>query len=191
MIQRSGHRGKCPDHDHLRDIRCEACGGSCCGMRGIPLRACGGSRATRFGDAVFTKRILAGDADGPVRAPPGAARSATFIHLVPQAVHAGCHPASGVVRPCLLGRASGAAQRMGARGGAPGQARGGCALRYRLRVHPMGGRDVAQFGSALDWGSRGRRFKSGRPDAGQRLVSGSRGWPFGSYGSANGSATGS
>jgi hypothetical protein len=26
------------------------------------------------------------------------------------------------------------------------------------------GRDVAQFGSALDWGSRGRRFKSGRPD---------------------------
>src|SRR6185437_10251077 len=28
----------------------------------------------------------------------------------------------------------------------------------------MGGRDVAQFGSALDWGSRGRRFKSGRPD---------------------------
>ena len=25
-------------------------------------------------------------------------------------------------------------------------------------------RDVAQFGSALDWGSRGRRFKSGRPD---------------------------
>src|SRR6266567_212384 len=28
----------------------------------------------------------------------------------------------------------------------------------------MGGRDVVQFGSALDWGSRGRRFKSGRPD---------------------------
>ena len=28
----------------------------------------------------------------------------------------------------------------------------------------MDGRDVAQFGSALDWGSRGRRFKSGRPD---------------------------
>ena len=25
-------------------------------------------------------------------------------------------------------------------------------------------RDVAQFGSALDWGSRGRRFKSCRPD---------------------------
>jgi DNA-binding CsgD family transcriptional regulator len=34
----------------------------------------------------------------------------------------------------------------------------------------MDGRDVAQFGSALDWGSRGRRFKSGRPDAAQRLV---------------------
>ena len=33
----------------------------------------------------------------------------------------------------------------------------------------MDGRDVAQFGSALDWGSRGRRFKSGRPDAGQGL----------------------
>ncbi len=25
-------------------------------------------------------------------------------------------------------------------------------------------RDVAQFGSALVWGTRGRRFKSGRPD---------------------------
>ena len=34
----------------------------------------------------------------------------------------------------------------------------------------MDGRDVAQFGSALDWGSRGRRFKSGRPDAGQGLI---------------------
>ena len=30
------------------------------------------------------------------------------------------------------------------------------------------GRDVAQLGSALDWGSRGRRFKSCRPDAGQK-----------------------
>ena len=28
----------------------------------------------------------------------------------------------------------------------------------------MSNRDVAQFGSALDWGSRGRRFKSCRPD---------------------------
>jgi hypothetical protein len=36
-------------------------------------------------------------------------------------------------------------------------------MRYRLGVR-KGGRDVAQFGSALDWGSRGRRFKSGRPD---------------------------
>ena len=27
---------------------------------------------------------------------------------------------------------------------------------------------MAQFGSALDWGSRGRGFKSRRPDAGQR-----------------------
>ena len=33
-------------------------------------------------------------------------------------------------------------------------------------------RDVAQFGSALDWGSRGRWFESSRPDqkfAGQAL----------------------
>lgn len=29
---------------------------------------------------------------------------------------------------------------------------------------PRSGRDVAQFGSAPDWGSGGRRFKSGRPD---------------------------
>jgi hypothetical protein len=29
---------------------------------------------------------------------------------------------------------------------------------------PRGHRDVAQLGSALDWGSRGRRFESGRPD---------------------------
>src|SRR5258707_15189604 len=28
-------------------------------------------------------------------------------------------------------------------------------------------RAVAQFGSALDWGSSGRRFKSCQPDAGQ------------------------
>ena len=37
--------------------------------------------------------------------------------------------------------------------------------------HENAVRDVAQFGSALDWGSRGRRFKSGRPDhwlAGQK-----------------------
>jgi hypothetical protein len=34
-------------------------------------------------------------------------------------------------------------------------------------------RDVAQSGSALDWGSRGRRFKSGRPD--QRLLDFGRG----------------
>ena len=32
------------------------------------------------------------------------------------------------------------------------------------------GRDVAQFGSALDWGSRGRRFKSGRPDQRRPVV---------------------
>src|SRR5690625_701036 len=32
-------------------------------------------------------------------------------------------------------------------------------------------RDVAQFGSALDWGSRGRGFKSRRPD---RAVAGHR-----------------
>jgi hypothetical protein len=30
-------------------------------------------------------------------------------------------------------------------------------------------RDVAQAGSALDWGSRGRRFKSCRPDFGKSL----------------------
>ena len=30
---------------------------------------------------------------------------------------------------------------------------------------PRGRRDVAQLGSALDWGSRGRRFKSCRPDS--------------------------
>jgi hypothetical protein len=35
----------------------------------------------------------------------------------------------------------------------------------RLGRRPRGrGRDVAQLGSALDWGSRGRRFKSCRPD---------------------------
>ena len=32
-------------------------------------------------------------------------------------------------------------------------------------VHPGGIRAVAQLGSALDWGSRGRRFKSCQPDA--------------------------
>src|SRR5450756_1701701 len=46
---------------------------------------------------------------------------------------------------------------------------------------PDGGqRDVAQLGSALDWGSRGRRFKSCHPDsvfAGQRAVSLRRGGP--------------
>ena len=33
----------------------------------------------------------------------------------------------------------------------------------------IGDRAVAQFGSALDWGSSGRRFKSCQPDAGQRV----------------------
>jgi hypothetical protein len=32
-----------------------------------------------------------------------------------------------------------------------------------------GCRDVAQLGSALDWGSRGRRFKSCRPDRVKRI----------------------
>ncbi len=48
-----------------------------------------------------------------------------------------------------------------------------CGRLYRLsreglREH----RDVAQFGSALDWGSRGRRFESGRPDGNEALTSG-------------------
>jgi MerR family transcriptional regulator, redox-sensitive transcriptional activator SoxR len=43
-------------------------------------------------------------------------------------------------------------------------------MRYRSLARPAGSpgcnlhRDVAQLGSALDWGSRGRRFKSCRPD---------------------------
>jgi hypothetical protein len=32
------------------------------------------------------------------------------------------------------------------------------------RREPLGGRDVAQPGSALPWGGRGRWFKSSRPD---------------------------
>jgi hypothetical protein len=32
-----------------------------------------------------------------------------------------------------------------------------------------GERAVAQFGSALDWGSSGRRFKSCQPDTDQRV----------------------
>ena len=45
--------------------------------------------------------------------------------------------------------------------------RGGCDI-----VGPASGterRDVAQLGSALDWGSRGRRFKSCHPDAYRRI----------------------
>ena len=40
-------------------------------------------------------------------------------------------------------------------------------LRLRYSNHACRGRrrDVAQFGSALDWGSRGRGFKSRRPDS--------------------------
>src|SRR5699024_175173 len=34
----------------------------------------------------------------------------------------------------------------------------------RRRLCARRSRDVAQFGSALDWGSRGRGFKSRRPD---------------------------
>ena len=40
----------------------------------------------------------------------------------------------------------------------------GNAIIFGLRFHSSFCRDVAQFGSALDWGSRGRRFKSCRPD---------------------------
>jgi hypothetical protein len=54
----------------------------------------------------------------------------------------------------------------------------------------MDGRDVAQFGSALDWGSRGRRFKSGRPDQGLPAQKGFRVLtrsPFPIFGSQTGS----
>ena len=45
-------------------------------------------------------------------------------------------------------------------------------VRYCLPARSCGRRAVAQLGSALDWGSRGRRFKSCQPDgnvAGQGL----------------------
>src|SRR5690606_13004828 len=41
-----------------------------------------------------------------------------------------------------------------------------------------GHRDVAQLGSALDWGSRGRRFKSCRPDSEGSSRTEVRGGPF-------------
>src|SRR2546429_7383968 len=39
-------------------------------------------------------------------------------------------------------------------------------------------RDVAQFGSALDWGSRGRGFESRRPDTEKALTSENPGQGF-------------
>src|SRR5689334_15744921 len=60
--------------------------------------------------------------------------------------------ASGVA----VGRASGVAVA----GWGGSRARAGWGMRYSVAA----ARDVAQFGSALDWGSRGRRFESGRPD---------------------------
>jgi hypothetical protein len=56
--------------------------------------------------------------------------------------------------------AAGWADRRGGGAGRHGRGRG-CAI---VLGSVTDGRDVAQFGSALDWGSRGRRFKSGRPD---------------------------
>jgi hypothetical protein len=53
--------------------------------------------------------------------------------------------------------------------------------RCHLREH--GSSLVAGMGM-LSWGSRGRRFKSGRPDAGQRPLWGFREGLFGSDGSA-------
>ena len=41
------------------------------------------------------------------------------------------------------------------------------------RPHKRGQRAVAQLGSALDWGSRGRRFKSCQPDSSSLLDRGS------------------
>ena len=41
------------------------------------------------------------------------------------------------------------------------------------RPYQMGQRAVAQLGSALDWGSRGRRFKSCQPDSSSLLDRGS------------------
>ena len=43
--------------------------------------------------------------------------------------------------------------------------------------HPAGHRAVAQLGSALDWGSRGRRFKSCQPDR-EALICFGRSGPF-------------
>ena len=70
-----------------------------------------------------------------------------------------------------------------------------CSRARSVRDFPAGARqrDVAQLGSALDWGSRGRRFKSCRPDVvsvGQRpfpirgsglwrrLIASCGAWPF-------------
>lgn len=41
-----------------------------------------------------------------------------------------------------------------------------------MRHHPSPSRGVAQLGSAFDWGSKGRWFKSSRPDSLQRVKRG-------------------
>jgi hypothetical protein len=51
-----------------------------------------------------------------------------------------------------------------------------CAITRNIRGRR--GRDVAQLGSALDWGSRGRRFKSCRPDGRRVFAGGSLRGPF-------------
>jgi hypothetical protein len=48
-----------------------------------------------------------------------------------------------------------------------------------LNRQKLANRGVAQLGSALAWGARGRRFKSYRPDQlDQRLRLTLRSWPF-------------
>ncbi len=82
------------------------------------------------------------------------------------------HRPSERLPPILLGCSSGCAGRQS--GAGPMRACGrSCVKLYRLSQGASASRehrDVAQLGSALDWGSRGRRFESGRPDGVKQQV---------------------
>ena len=74
--------------------------------------------------------------------------------------------AAGVWIPAFAGLTGAGGLRFGAASwlGKPTRARMGTRCRVIPAFRQPASRGVAQPGSALDWGSRGRRFKSGLPD---------------------------
>ena len=140
-------------------------------------------------------------ADGSCCSPAGSSRRATDGSSSAGCARSSASPVRPIEISCGCAR-SASAPRDGHGARPRSCARGKVCVRCAARRW-QGSRDVAQLGSALDWGSRGRRFKSCRPDReGTQLVpggtnqstttcsSGVDGKPHGPYSTGNTPAVG-